>query len=72
MHEINPGEVLIFRWREGGTNIDVGRPENEEYIWDRNIRVYDDETGKVLISTYADFKARIVEWLEDQREADGE
>jgi len=70
MHEISPGEILIFRWRENGTTIEVGRPENEEYTWDQSISVYDHATGKRTIETYEDFRARIDGWLKDQQEMD--
>lgn len=63
--EITPGETLIFRW-SGGSMIEIGRPENEEYIWDQCINVYDHATGKIRIeNTYAAFKAEVNEWIAD-------
>ena len=68
--EITPGEVLIFRW-SGGPKIEIGRPENEEYIWDQTVNVYDYETGKIEIPvTYEAFKARVNEWIKDSQEAE--
>jgi len=81
MDELN-GEILIFRYREGGTTIEVGRPQTErldgvapederQYVWDRNISVYDYETGKTTIKTYREFRERVSEWIADEREAEG-
>ncbi|MGK5530840.1 hypothetical protein [Streptomyces sp. URMC 129] len=65
--EITPGEVLIFRW-SGGTRIEIGRPEGEEYVWDQCIGVYDHATGeKTIPATYEAFRAKVDEWIADNR-----
>ncbi|WP_371665969.1 hypothetical protein OG306_33110 [Streptomyces sp. NBC_01241] len=81
MQEVNPGEILIFRWK-GGSTVEIGRPQTERldgdipeedrgYVWDKSFKVYDKETGKVTIfAEYAAFKAKCLEWVEEQKEAD--
>jgi hypothetical protein len=78
MGEVEPGVVLIFRLTEGATNIEVGRPqtprldgdipeEERQYVWDRNIGVYDPATGKRTVENYEQFKAKIEEWIDDEK-----
>lgn len=81
MGEVEPGVVLIFRLREGATNIEVGRPQTPRldgdipegergYVWDRNIGVYDHATGKRTVTNYEEFRATIEEWIDTEKETE--
>ncbi len=65
-HETN----LIFKWRQGSRNIEVGRLaeylDGSAVLFDQNINLYDYATGTVQqLPDYAAFKARCLEWLVD-------
>lgn len=81
MEYVDPETGYMFVWR-GGTKIDVGMPwanrlhgevpegVDMPYQFFANISVYDPETGKMTIPpTYEAFKARVLEWIQDEREA---
>lgn len=76
--EVESGVVLLFRLKEGGTNIEVGRPqtprldgaipeEERQYVWDRNIGVYDHATGKRTVENYEQFRAKVAEWIDEEK-----
>lgn len=83
MEYMDPEAGLIFRWN-GGTTVDIGRPQTErldgdipeeerEYVWDQCFKVYDYATGEIEIpATYEAFRARVDEWIKDSQDADAE